>query len=96
MQYFREHAVVSLISFSTVSSRDFNQDIGSAKKAAHAGPVFITDRGRPAYVLLTSQYFDKLNTSRPTIVQLLAMPKAGEVDFEPPRAGPLTKPAEFD
>jgi hypothetical protein len=31
-----------------LTSREFNQDTGSAKKAARRGAVFITDRGRPA------------------------------------------------
>ncbi|PCJ47276.1 MAG: prevent-host-death protein, partial [Gammaproteobacteria bacterium] len=37
---------------STLSSREFNQDTGRAKKEALDGPVYITDRGRPAFVLL--------------------------------------------
>jgi prevent-host-death family protein len=37
----------------TLTSREFNQDTSGAKKAASRGPVFITDRGRPAHVLLT-------------------------------------------
>ncbi|MCL4423032.1 MAG: type II toxin-antitoxin system Phd/YefM family antitoxin [Actinobacteria bacterium] len=36
-----------------MSSREFNQDTSRAKKAAAGGPVFITDRGKPAHVLLT-------------------------------------------
>ena len=36
----------------TIASREFNQDIGKAKRAAEEGPVVITDRGRPAYVLM--------------------------------------------
>ena len=35
-----------------VNSRDFNQDISAAKRATAEGPVVITDRGTPAYVLL--------------------------------------------
>jgi hypothetical protein len=35
-----------------ISSGDFNQD-GRAKLAADEGPVIITDRGEPAYVLMT-------------------------------------------
>lgn len=37
----------------TVTSRDFNQDVSSAKRAAKRGPVFITDRGKPSHVLLS-------------------------------------------
>lgn len=41
----------------SVTSREFNQDVSKAKRAATEGPVFITDRGRPAHVLLTiAQY----------------------------------------
>ena len=36
-----------------VTSREFRRDIGKAKRAAANGPVFITDRGRAAHVLLT-------------------------------------------
>ena len=36
----------------TLSSREFNQDVSRAKRAANEGPVIITDRGTPAYVLM--------------------------------------------
>ena len=42
----------------TVSSREFNQDTGRAKIAARSGPVFITDRGRPAHVLQSGEPVD--------------------------------------
>lgn len=44
----------------TMTSRQFNQDTGRAKKAAESGPVVITDRGRPAHVLLTFQEYERL------------------------------------
>jgi hypothetical protein len=37
----------------TFSSDEFNQDIGRVKRVSEAGPVFITDRGRPTHVLMT-------------------------------------------
>ena len=80
----------------TVSSRDFNQDTGRAKKAAQAGPVFITDRGRPAHVLLTVAEFQRLSSHKRSIIQMLAMPGGEQVDFEPVRVGGLSRPAEFD
>ena len=36
----------------TLTSREFNQDIGRAKREAKQRPVFTTDRGKPAHVLL--------------------------------------------
>ena len=43
-----------------ITSREFNQDTSGAKKAAESGPVFITDRGRPAHVLLTFDAYEQL------------------------------------
>ena len=40
------------MSITTLSSRAFNQDTCEAKNAAKLGPVIITDRRRPARVLL--------------------------------------------
>jgi prevent-host-death family protein len=67
------------------SSREFNQDTSRAKRAAKRGPVFITDRGRPSHVLLTVEDYQKLTEKQANIVDLLGMPEAAEVDFEPRR-----------
>ena len=65
-----------------VSSRQFNQDTGKAKKAAASGPVFITDRGRPAHVLMTFDEYRKLTGRRRSIAELLAMPGADGADLD--------------
>ena len=84
------------MTITTLSSRAFNQDTSRAKKAAKNGPVFITDRGRPAHVLLTIEDYRKLTTAHASIVDMLAMPGAGEIDFDPPRLdGPFTRPADL-
>jgi prevent-host-death family protein len=78
----------------TYSSRDFNQDTSGAKRAAENGPVYITDRGRPAHVLLSIEEYRRL-TARPVS---LADALAGDGDFafDPPRlGGPLAKPADL-
>ena len=36
----------------TMTSREANQDFSRAKREAKSGPVIITERGRPASVLL--------------------------------------------
>ncbi|HEY4713325.1 MAG TPA: type II toxin-antitoxin system Phd/YefM family antitoxin [Aquirhabdus sp.] len=48
------------MSIITLSSREFNQDTSRAKKATQEGPVFITDRGRPAHVLLSIKDYQLL------------------------------------
>lgn len=67
----------------TVTSREFNQDVSKVKRAALNGPVFITDRGHPAHVLLTIQDYQKLTETKESIIDLLAMPDAADIDFEP-------------
>jgi prevent-host-death family protein len=69
----------------TISSREFNQNASAAKKASESGPVFITDRGRPAHVLLTIEEYRRLSNTGKSIASMLAMPDAETVDFEPGR-----------
>ena len=75
----------------TMSSREFNQDTAGAKKATSRGPVLITDRGRPAHVLMTYERYQELIGPPASIVDLLSMPNAGEIDFEPPRLGDIAR-----
>ncbi|AJD53133.1 prevent-host-death family protein [Thalassospira xiamenensis M-5 = DSM 17429] len=79
----------------TITSRDFNQDTSGAKKASRNGPVMITDRGKPSHVLLSIEDYQKLTGQLPSVVDLLAMPAAGDIEFEPPRMQPITRPVDF-
>lgn len=65
----------------TLSSREFNRDASKAKQAAESGPVIITDRGRPAHVLLTFADYKRLAAQRTRIADLLAMPGAEDIDL---------------
>ena len=80
----------------TISSREFNQDASRAKKAANLGPVFITDRGHPAHVLLSIEDYRKLTGNRMTVADAVAQASKADFDFEPPRAGRLYRPADTD
>lgn len=71
----------------TISSREFNQDVSGAKRAAEAGPVVITDRGQPAYVLLRHEVYQRLTGQAPGIRDLLDQAGGEEVEFDPPRFG---------
>ncbi len=83
----------------TFSSREFNQDTAGAKRAASHGPVIITDRGTPAFVLLTYENFQLLD-KRPKSLREALMVKNPEADFDFdfPEMGKnvLFKPFEFD
>jgi prevent-host-death family protein len=79
-----------------LSSREFNQDTSRAKRAAKRGPVFITDRGRPSHVLLTAEEYERITGGQKSIVDLLAMPQAADIEFEPPHMiGILHEPADL-
>ena len=85
------------MSITTISSREFNQDVSKIKRAALNGPVFITDRGRPAHVLLAIQDYQKLTKIKESIIDLLAMPDAADIDFEPAKLNKeIYRPEDFD
>lgn len=67
----------------TISSRAFNQDTSGGKRAALDGPVFITNRGRPAHVLLSIETYHRLTRQQESILDLLADPAAADIEFTP-------------
>jgi len=79
----------------TLSSREFNQDTSRAKKAADHGPVFITDRGKPAHVLLSIQEYQRLTGGHQKIADLLAMPGMEDFELDIPTRRDLPQPADL-
>ena len=75
----------------TFSSREFNQGASEAKRAADKGPVLITDRGRPAHVLMRFEDYQRLTRQRRNIADALAMPGLADIGFEPPRVALETR-----
>jgi hypothetical protein len=77
------------MSFTTITSREFNQDVSRAKRAAAGGPVFITDRGKFGHVLLTMGEYRKLLGREPSMAELLSSPETIDIpdeDWLPPRS----------
>lgn len=66
----------------TFTAREFNQDVSAAKRAADQGPVVITDRGEPAYVLLSISDYNGMRDKR-SIVDRLEMDDDFDFDFAP-------------
>jgi hypothetical protein len=80
----------------TMTSREFNQDTGGAKRAAQRGPVYVTDRGRVSHVLLRFDDYERL-THGGGIVERLGGPAGVEdVEFEVPARSDRAAPATFD
>ena len=84
------------MTITTLSSREFNQDTGRAKIAAGSGPVIITDRGRPAHVLLTFEDYQRLTGGQDSIIELLGLPAGVEdAELETQRPRDNAQPADF-
>ncbi len=66
-----------------MTARELNQDVSAAKRAANDGPVVITDRGEPAYVLLSIGDFRALQHDEEDLVSRLRMDDDIDVDFGP-------------
>jgi prevent-host-death family protein len=80
----------------TLSSREFNQNVSRAKRASKKGPVIITDRGQPAHVILSFEEYQRLSGTRENILDMLAMPEVADIEFDPPRlTGTFFRPADF-
>ncbi len=77
-----------------MSSREFNQDTSGAKRAAEKGPVIITERGRPAHVLLSFAEYRKLSERQPHLVEILAMPDVADIELDIPKR--TSKPRRVD
>jgi prevent-host-death family protein len=89
---------VTAMTVTTLTSREFNQDTGRAKKAASEGPVIITDRGRPAHVLLSIEEYRRLTGTGMSLLEALAQTEEGsDFEFDPPKmGGNWLKPVDFD
>lgn len=74
---------MGVVGMTTMSAREINQDVSAAKRAAARGPVVITDRGQPAYVLLTIEEYRRLGEDGVELVERLSMDDDIDVDFEP-------------
>jgi prevent-host-death family protein len=83
----------------TFTSREFNQDTARAKRAAEQGPVFITDRGRPAFVLMSiDDYREQFRTKPRSLAEALEQKEGGDFDFDIPefKDSYSLRPVEFE
>ncbi len=79
------------MTITTLSSREFNQHASHAKRMAEHGPVFITDRGRPAHVLLSIADYQQLAGTQWTILEALSQVEVPDFEFEPARSTDLPR-----
>ncbi len=80
-----------------MTSRDFNQAASRAKQAAKDGPVFITDRGRPAHVLLSYEHYLRLIGDKRSLAEVFGSPAGIEnIDLPAPRHDEMARVADLD
>lgn len=82
----------------TFSSRDFARHVGAAKRAAAKGPVFITDRGRPAYAFLKIEdYYQLAGQQETSLLEAMdAIPAGSGIEFQAARLQARFDAADLD
>ena len=82
-----------------MTSREFNQHVSQAQKAAQSDPVIITNRGEPAYVLMTYTEYEKTLQSKSVRSGLDALMPLDAADIElelQPRSRAQRRPVDFE
>lgn len=81
----------------TMTARTFGRNVSGAKKLAKHGPVLITERGEPAFVLLNIRDFHALKGQQTTgsIGDRLACPASADIAFEPSKSDGCLAPLEL-
>ena len=83
-----------------MTSREFNQHTYRAQQEAEKNPVVITNRGRPAQVLLSYADYQKLTGGRRSALEALQSlnypDTAADIELEiPPRSKAQRQPVNF-
>jgi hypothetical protein len=76
----------SVMAVHNVSNRDFIRDVSAAKRAALDGPVFITEEGRPGYVLMKIDDYRMMVNDSTSLLEVMDNIPGGEgIDFSAPQ-----------
>ena len=82
-----------------ITGREFNKNPTRAKNAARRAQVVIMDRGKPAFVLLSHQTYERLTGSAGGMSladRLRDDDPEGDFPFKAPKAhGPAIRPADL-
>lgn len=84
-----------------MTSREFNQDLGRAKRESLREPIIITDRGAPKHVLMSYEEYQLIIQKKPQSAYewLCSLEHADVSDIEleiPPRSTAQRPAVEFD
>lgn len=73
------------MSIDTFTSRQFNQDPSSVKRAAKINPVKITERGVVAYMMMSIKEYLEISGKTSTICDLLSAPNTIDIELSVPK-----------
>ena len=82
-----------------MTNQEFKQNVNQAQNAAQTEPVIITDRGEPAYVLMTYAEYEKTLQSKSVRSSLDALMPLDAADIElelQPRSRAQRRPVDFE
>lgn len=82
----------------TTTSKEFNRQASALRHRATGEPLLITDRGRPAHVLMSYAAYQALQVQQgptPSIADLLAMPVPDALDEVLQRSRELARSADL-
>ena len=82
-----------------MTNQEFKQNVSQAQKAAQTEPVIITNRGEPAYVLMTYTEYEKTLQSKSVRSGLDALMPLDAADIElelQPRSRAQRRPVDFE
>lgn len=82
-----------------MTSREFNQNTSLAQRYAQTAPVIITNRGKPAYVLVKYEEFQTAKPTKSALQTLLDLSHpadVGDIDLPlKPRSKAQRPPVDF-
>lgn len=73
------------MSTDTFTSRQFNQDPSSVKRAAKKGPVKITERGVVSFMMMSIEEYLEISGKTSTICDLLSAPNTVDIELSVPK-----------
>ncbi len=80
-----------------MTSREFNQDLGSAKRKSLHEPVIITDRGTPKHVLMSYETYQFITSQKPQSALdwlcNLEWPDVSDIELDVPERSPTQRPS---
>ena len=82
-----------------MTNQEFKQNVSQAQKTAQTEPVIITDRGEPAYVLITYTEYEKTLQSKSIRSGLDALMPLDAADIElelQPRSRAQRRPVDLE